>query len=389
MVDQKFFADSPAEVGIDESRLAELLSRVRQEVDDGLLPSAQIAIARNGKLAAFETYGETPANPLYCVFSSTKAITSAAGWLLIQEGKLDVSEKVADIIPEFASHGKQAIYVEQLFTHTAGFPHAPFRVTDWNDKAKRLARFADWTLNWEPGSRFEYHPTSSMWVIAEIIERRSGQSYQSFVRSRIAEALGLHDLWVGTPAEQHGRIADVIHVGEALTAEDYQKLGLPVPPETEVTEEALTSFNSAEVRQTPVAGGGGIMSAAELALFYQALVNGGTSIDGEQIWQPETLEYARKVRTGDLIDQTSGHTVNRALGVCVAGDDKRNFRGFGHTNSPLAFGHGGAGGQIAWADPATGISIGYCTNGHDRNPLRQGRRGISISNRAAMCAGQR
>ena len=129
------------------------------------------------------------------------------------------------------------------------------------------------------------------------------------------------------------------------------------------------------------------MSAAELALFYQALVNDGKSIDGEQIWQPETLALARQVRTGDLVDQTTGHTVNRALGICIAGDEHRNFRGFGHTNSPLAFGHGGAGGQIAWADPATGISIGYCTNGHDRNPLRQGRRGISISNRAAVCAG--
>lgn len=387
MVDQKFIADSPAEVGIDETKLAELLSRVRKEVDEGLLPSAQIAIARHGKLAAFETYGDTPRNPLYCVFSSTKAITSAAAWLLIQEGKLDVSEKVSDIVPEFANNGKQDIYVEQLFTHTAGFPHAPFRVTDWNDKAQRLQRFSDWILNWEPGSRFEYHPTSSMWVIAEIIERRSGTTYQAFVRNRISEALGLTDLWVGTPAEQHSRIAAVIHVGDALTEDDYRNLGLPVPPVTEVTEEALTSFNSPEVRQTPVAGGGGIMSAAELALFYQALVNGGKSIDGNQIWQPETLEFARRVRTADLIDQTTGHTVNRALGVCIAGDEKRNFRGFGHTNSPLAFGHGGAGGQIAWADPASGISIGYCTNGHDRNPLRQGRRSISISNRAAVCAG--
>ena len=62
-----------------------------------------------------------------------------------------------------------------------------------------------------------------------------------------------------------------------------------------------------------------------------------------------------------------GIPVNRALGVVVAGDEHRNARGFGHTNSPLAFGHGGAGGQIAWGDPATGISLGYCTSGHDRN----------------------
>jgi len=64
-----------------------------------------------------------------------------------------------------------------------------------------------------------------------------------------------------------------------------------------------------------------------------------------------------------------------------------NYRGFGKTNSALAFGHGGAGGQIGWADPATGISIGYTTNGFDRNDLRQARRGVAISSLAAVCAG--
>ncbi|HKI73319.1 MAG TPA: serine hydrolase domain-containing protein, partial [Pseudomonadales bacterium] len=336
MIDQRFLAGSPEEVGIDSDKLTELLDRVRKEVDEGLLPSVQVAIARNGKLAAFETYGDAPKDPLYCVFSSTKAITSAAAWLLIQEGKLDVSETVADIVPEFGANGKEKIYVEQLFTHTSGFPHAPFRPEEWHDKASRLHRFSEWKLNWEPGSRFEYHPTSSMWMIAEIIERRSGQSFQSFIRERISEPLGLDDLWVGAPADQHHRIADVTHVGDALTAEDYAKLGLPVPPVTEVTEEALTRFNLPEVRETPVAGGGGIMSAAELALFYQALVNGGSNIDGEQVWKPETLEYAREVRTGDLRDLQGGHRVHRALGICIAGDEKRNLRGFGHTNSPLA-----------------------------------------------------
>ena len=92
---------------------------------------------------------------------------------------------------------------------------------------------------------------------------------------------------------------------------------------------------------------------------------------------------ARTVRSGDLRDPVTGVPVNRALGVVIAGDSWRNMRGFAHGNSAEAFGHGGAGGQIAWADPATGISISYCTNGHDRNPMRLGRRGVSISNRVA------
>ena len=385
MVDQRFIASNPMEIGIDPDKLEALLNRVRMEVDDGLLPSIQVAIARNGKLAAFETYGDAPDNALYCIFSATKAITSAAAWLLIQEGKLNIDHKVSSIIPAFAENGKADITIEQLFTHTAGFPHAPFKPSLWFDKTARLQRFSDWTLNWQPGSRFEYHPTSSMWIIAELIERITDQSYEAFVRQRIAEPLGLEDMWVGTPESEHHRIAIVQHVGDAMTPNDYKKLGLPIPPVTEVTEEALTSFNTAEVRKVPTPGGGGIMSAAEIALFYQSLLSGKT-LDGEQIWQPETLNFARLVRTGDLVDMMSGHKVNRALGVSIAGDEKRNLRGFGHTNSPLAFGHGGAGGQLGWVDPSTGISIGYCTNGHDRNPIRQGRRGISISNRAAVCA---
>ena len=169
-----------------------------------------------------------------------------------------------------------------------------------------------------------------------------------------------------------------------MTSEDYANLGMPKPPVTEVTEEALLRFNDTDVRKVPVPGGGGIMSAAELALFYQGLI--GNTQSGETIWSKETIDNVTTVLTEDMKDLLTNTPVNRALGVVVSGDDKRNLRGFGHANSAEAFGHGGAGGQIAWVDPATGISVGYCTNGHDRNPFRQGRRSISISNRAAVCA---
>ena len=68
---------------------------------------------------------------------------------------------------------------------------------------------------------------------------------------------------------------------------------------------------------------------------------------------------AREVRSGDLRDMVFGKLANRGLGLMIAGGDDRNYRGFGHTNSPLAFGHNGAGGQLAWVDPASGISLAY------------------------------
>jgi CubicO group peptidase (beta-lactamase class C family) len=384
MIASHFLAESPESVGIDSEKLDALLARAAKEVDEGLLPACQVAIARNGKIAALASFGAATDDSLFNVFSSTKAITSAAGWLVMQDGKLDITERVADIVPEFGTHGKDAITVEQLFTHTAGFPHAPFRVAEWADHKRRLERYAEWTLNWPVGTRFEYHPTSSMYLIAEIIERRSGVEFAEFVRQRISRPLGLPDMFLGCPPSEHHRIVPVTHHGDALTAADYAGLGVPMPPVTEVTEDALTAFNSAETRQVPVPGGGGIMSAAELALFYQALLNGGRAFDGAQIWRERTLNDALKVR--NHFPDLMGVTANRALGVVIAGDEHRNARGFGHTNSPLAFGHGGAGGQIAWGDPATGISLGYCTSGHDRNVIRQARRGIGISSRAAVCA---
>ncbi len=128
-------------------------------------------------------------------------------------------------------------------------------------------------------------------------------------------------------------------------------------------------------------------TAGDLALFYQALVNDGRSTGGAQVWKSEVLREALRVRSGDYKDPWFGIRCNRALGVWVAGGDgNANMRGFGRTNSALAFGHGGAGGQIGWADPASGISFAYCTNGFDRNPVREGRRGTALSSLAAVCA---
>ena len=163
-------------------------------MDEGLLPGVQIVLARHGKIAVSESYGNARNDSLVCIFSATKGITSAAAWLLFQEGKLKEDELVADIIPEFGTNGKDEVTVQQLFTHTAGFPHAPFRPTQWNSKEETLGRFAQWRLSFAPGSQFEYHPSSSMWVIAEIIERRSGISYTEFVQQRVLGPLGLNSV---------------------------------------------------------------------------------------------------------------------------------------------------------------------------------------------------
>jgi CubicO group peptidase (beta-lactamase class C family) len=396
LLSNNFFVEDPREVGLDPAKVATLFRRAEREVAEGLLPSCQIAIARQGKIAAMKTFGrvvqggvDQPAtnDTLYVVFSCTKAIIAAATWILIGDGKLKIEESAARIVPEFGTNGKDAITVEQLLIHTGGFPFAPYAQREFLDHKRMLERFSEWRLQFPVGQRFVYHATSAFWVLGEIIQRRSGLDFRDFVRERIASPLELPELQLGRPPSEQGRVADVVCVGDALTAEEYAKLGFPPPPETEVTEDAIVGFNDSIVRESGVPGGGGIMTAAELALFYQGLMHNPPVANGARIWKPEVLEEALRVRSADYYDPIFKYKCNRALGVIVAGSDGfANYRGFGRATSPGAFGHGGAGGQIGWGDPVSGISLGYCTNGYDRNDIRQGRRGVAISSLAAVCA---
>jgi CubicO group peptidase (beta-lactamase class C family) len=386
MVNPKLVETKPEDAGVDAEVLEAVFARAMRDVDEGVLPSAQVAVARNGKLAGTRTFGEAvqggdlkPAtdDTLYCIFSCTKVIVAAAVWLLFEEGLLKLDERVADIIPEFGTNGKENVTVEQVMLHTGGFPLAPFAQEEWGDREKLLEAFARWRLNWEPDTNWQYHATSAHWVLSEIIYRRTGIDYKTFIRERITGPMGLGELFVGLPPEQQSRFANVTWMGE------------PVEPPGgwgEVTPEAILGFNRPRVIAAGVPGGGGVTNAAELALFYQTLINGGEASNGVRVLKPGTIEFATKVRTKDRHrDLVFDNPVNRGLSVVIAGDDGNAYmRGFGRTASGRAFGHGGAGGQIAWGDPETGISVGYCTNGFT-DFMTMARRITAISSLAGNC----
>lgn len=394
-----FFTNDLAEIGLDPQHVQALFARAEREVKDGLLPACQVAIARKGKIGAMQTFGravkggtEKPATneTLFVIMSATKALTAAAAWLLMQEGKLRPDDRVAQFVPEFGTNGKDVVTVEQCLIHTSAIPYAPHWQKEWGDRKRRLERFAQWRLDHTPGEKFVYHISANFWPIAEIIERISGQTYPDFIRTRIAEPLGLPDLRVGIPPALNDRVADLVWVGEPLSAAEYEQMGLKPPRAgvSAISEAGVLELNEPVTRAAASPSAGGITTAGDIALFYQALLNNGRAYDGTPIWQPEMLQEARRIRTGDLRDPYLGHLACRALGIAVAGGDGRaNMRGFGRTNSPESFGHPGFGGQTAWADPATGISFAYLTNGFDRNDIREGRRQVALSSLAAVCAG--
>ncbi len=355
-----------------------LLTRAQREIDAGLLPSCQIALARNGELEVFEAYGDATTDTRYVVFSATKAFVASLMWVLIGEGLVDVSKLVVDYIPEFAPNGKDGITVEQVMLHTSGFPYAPMPLADATTRERRVARMAGWRLNWEPDSAYEYHPESAHWVLVEIIDRVTGGDYRDLLEERVTRPAGIDHRVLGVTDP----LAPVAEVGEEATPDELEAvLGVRELPITTVTPEGLIAISRPGATPIGHPGGGGVMTAADLATFYQALLRNDAGI-----WKPDVLADATGRVRNDKPDRWTKVPANRGLGVVIAGDDGRsNLRGMGHTNSARTFGHNGAGGQIAWADPESGISFAYVTNGLDAHVIRQGRRGIALSSLAAVC----
>ena len=114
------------QLDLDGERIEDLRGRIQHAIEQGPLPSVQVALARNGKLALFETFGAADNNTRYNVFSCSKPLVASAVWRLMGEGLIDIDRTVGHYIPDFADNGKQDVTVEQVLCHTSGFPRAPW-----------------------------------------------------------------------------------------------------------------------------------------------------------------------------------------------------------------------------------------------------------------------
>ena len=374
------FAGRTVGAMIDDAKIERLLTRVRREVDDGLLPVAQVAVAHDGKLIVDTTFG-APEDSRFLAFSATKALVAAAIWRLIDQGSVRVDAPAAEYLPSFATNGKDVVTVEQLLTHTGGFPFAPLGPPRWLTRAGRLEAFAKWRLTMEPGDTFMYHPVAGHWVLGEIIAEVTGLDHTDAIEELVTQPLGLPRM-LGIPVGHQERIVPSVSVGEPPTLEETEaatgaRIDFSSLIPAEVATDALLSLNHPESRAVGVPGGGGVMRAADLALLYQAFLH-----DPEGMWSPEILFAGTQEVRVDLPDMM-GVPSHRTLGLILAGDDgKAELRGFGRTVSGRAFGHKGAGGQLAFADPVSGLSVGYITPGLDQNIIRQERRDLAISSLA-------
>jgi CubicO group peptidase (beta-lactamase class C family) len=373
---------NPSSVGLNPLALEALLAGARQQCELAGLNSCQLAVARNGQVGFFATVGDASQHSTYAIYSVSKPLLAAAFWLLMAQHEVDVSRPVVDFIPEFGAHGKQAVTIEQLLTHTCGFPAAVLSPPDWYTRKARVAAMAQWQLEWPPGTRCQYHPTSSYWVLAEIVERLSQQDYRQCIATQIVAPLGIAGLRLGVPLEQQAMINTVRSVGSVASEAELDAFFGPSSRAAETAEhKMLLLMNDPAVRALGVPGGGGIGTAADVALFYQALLH-----NPGQLWDPAILADATGVIRAKQPDPFGGFPANRSLGLIIQGDDGfGGRRGMGASaTSPATFGHHGAGGQVAWADPQSGISFCFLTDSLDANAVRVARRGPLLSDLAAL-----
>lgn len=364
---------------VDQAAVGALIERARRDVDSGLLPAAQLALALDGEIVVSEALGDCTPDTRFHMYSAVKPTVALTVMELAAQGLVDLDSPVAAVLETFGAHDKQSITVSQVMLHAGGFPYARLSRDEICDRGSRLRAYGSWRTDWAPGTRFEYHPTTAHWVLADIITEVTGRPYVEVITERVLAPAGC-DRWLGVMPDDDGRrLADVAAVGTGPSRHELAAVGLDEIPDLGVTEQVLTAFNLHWMRAAAVPGGGGVASAAEIARWYQAVTHntGGFLRRGVH-------DDAMTVRLS-LPDWT-GTPVNRSHAFVLAGDDgKEAMRGHGHGASPLAFGHGGAKGQIAFADPATGMSFAYLTNGLDRNDLASNRRRVALSAKALAC----
>jgi len=290
------------------------------------------------------------------VYSSTKGVTSVCANLLIEQGRLDPDATVAQYWPEFAANGKEAITVRQAMSHQAGLPFVvgDFTLDEalaWDPIVRAIAAQAP---VWEPGTQHGYHMRTFGWIVGEILRRIDGRTIGAFWRDEIASALEL-DFWIGLPEEIEPRVARLVPP-ETDLAELLKKFGADL-----LLAQVFSNpgghfgynemWNTRALHKCELPSSNGIGDARSLARMYASCIG---EVDGVRTLQAATV-------TGATVEQACGKDAVLMIDSCF-GLGFMLGSSFGTANRPSAFGHAGAGGSLAFADPETGLGFGYVMN---------------------------
>ena len=297
---------------------------------------------------------ETPFGPdtLTALFSTTKAVAALMVARLVDEGRLAYDQPVADVWPEFAQAGKEAVTVEQALSHQAGLSGFPDETDPaiWFDWDATCAKLADMAPLFPIGSASGYHPVTYGYLAGEIFRRVDGRTMGAALREDICEPLDL-DLWIGLPDSEHHRVADLMRptampqfgeINPAVEAAFFKPWSSP------------GGKGAAEWRRVEIPSANGHATAPALARLMGALANGG-ALDGRSLITPAGIKAAaaERLRGRDLV---LPYEISWGAGFM------RNEPNFYYGPTAEAFGHSGWGGSCAFADPSRGVSGAYVMN---------------------------
>ena len=339
---------------------------------------AAVSIWQNGK-PVVDFFGgfcdarhEKPweSDTLVLIWSATKGIGSACVLHVLQAHGIEIGSRVAEFWPEFAQAGKEKITLAQLLSHQAGLCALDARV-DVLDYGAVIKALEVQTPLWPPGTAHGYHARTFGFLLDELVRRIAGKTLSQYWREVFAQPLNL-DLWIGLPEEENARVATVYAAKSGRPPEPkkfYSDLTTPgtLARKTFTSPYGLNSvsgMNTSAVRAQPIVSFGGIGSASALAKFYSMLANGG-KLDGQTFFSEETIAWMSNT-LADGMDRVFQILTAFSAGFMKDSPDAAR-RMFGM--SPNAFGHPGAGGSHAFADPENRISFAYVMNQMEQSLL--------------------
>jgi CubicO group peptidase (beta-lactamase class C family) len=313
---------------------------------------------------------------LVLVWSATKGIGSACLLHALQENQIDIDRRVAEFWPEFGQAGKEQIAVAQLLSHQAGLC-ALDRVVDVLDYEAVIRALEAQTPLWPPGTAHGYHARTFGFLVDELVRRITRKTLSDYWLEHFARPLNL-DFWIGLPEKENSRVATVYAAKAGRPPESKNRQSGSdfyadlVTPGTLARRtftsprglNAISKMNDSSVRAQPIVSFGGIGSVSALARFYSVLANGGKA-NGRTFFSKETLQSMSTTLT-DGIDRV--FQIPTAFSAGFMKDSRQTARRlFGPSEN--SFGHPGAGGSHAFADPENGIAFAYVMNQMEQSVL--------------------
>ena len=329
---------------------------LEEGVRAGLHLGAQLYVSRNGNTIFDFSCGEGRAgvplrtDSLLQWFSSGKPLTATAIAQLNERGLVDLKAGVGEYLPAFASNGKEAITLEHLLTHTGGFREADKIPADarWEEIIERICQ-TPLEAGWAVGTRAGYSTTAAWFVLAEIVQRITGQPFDVYVKDEILDPAGMKDSWLRVPFEKYKAYGERLALMHDTAA---------------VKREPMFMQDAAGMAQCRP-GSSARGPIRELGRFYEMLLAGGRS-DGRQILKAETVAlFTGRHRIG-LFDETFFHKLDFGYGFIVNsnryGAETVPY-GYGRYASEETYGHSGAQSSCAFADPKHELVVAWVTNG--------------------------